>query len=314
MPDPDPVPALAYERLGAFDMTSTSGGVGRVLHRADMDGNAVDASGETLTDQNNLTPAPFEVDDKEAVLLIISDTNINALLQAPLTTKLLDLDTTITYADTPTIQDGAGSGRPIFAHSTDNTVVSGRIFPQPDSSASNVYIDGHAPVVLGYEVSTGFTGENPEFAIIGEPLPTTLDDFSGTYSGFAAVARENSGRINSERGTFQMMVSFANGESTITRFDADFVSGGFSSPTMSGSIDATNIPIANGIFSNANGGTVTFVAGPAALSVINTDNAGSGTLLGSFHGTAGNGVTGAFHSANNSVFGGFAGSKETPAP
>ena len=286
-------------------MTSTtSGGVGRILYMANTEGNAVDTNNMEVTDQNSLTPAPIQVDSKDAVLLIISDENINALLTSPLTAELLDnTGVPITYADSPTITTTT-TATAINARA-DGTMRSGSLYSLAvsggNSGTTSIYIDDHAPVVLGYEEQ----GDNLELTMIGEPLPTAVTDFSGTYSGFAAATRilPIASSIISRTTNFKMVVGFANGESTITSFAANF-------GATHGSISASNIPInANATFTSADGGTVTFTAATDTVTGTITTG-GSGTLLGQFHGTTANGVTGAFHNSANTVLGGFAGSKE----
>ena len=259
-----------------------------------------------------------QVDSKNAILLIISDANINALLQAPLTaTELLDnTGIALTYADMPSIlTDTAGTAVNARAGGTTR---SGTVYENPEIGSTNnfdsnnIYIDSHAPVVLGYD-----TQDNLEFTMIGEPLsrmPTTTDAFSGIYSGFAAIARNTLSAVHLHaHSTFQMQVTVANAMPTVSSFSASFA---HTDGTSEGSVSASNISIDNnlGTFS----GTATFTAGQrgtaggggVAVSIIPTG--GTGTLLGQFHGVDAAGVTGAFHNSANTVLGGFAGSKEPP--
>ena len=281
MPIMLPIPALTSP-FTAGD--TSSGGVGRVVNT--------------------------QVDSKDAILLIISDASINALLQAPLTaTELLDnTGIALTYADMPSIlTDTAGTAVNARAGGTTR---SGTVYENPEIGSTNnfdsnnIYIDSHAPVVLGYD-----TQDNLEFTMIGEPLsrmPTTTDIFSGTYSGFAAMARNNIADVHVySNSTFEMQVAVVNDMPTISNFSASFLD---FVDRSTGSISASSIAINNnGTFS----GTATFTAGGRGIASL-VQTSGTGTLLGQFHGVDAAGVTGAFHNSANTVLGGFAGSKEPP--
>ena len=285
-PDPMPPIMLPTPALTSLFTTgsTTSGGVARVIDT--------------------------QVNRKDAVLLIIAEANINALLQAPLTTQLLDsTGAAINYAATPrpTLQT-ATTGTPVTISRGGITITKGNLYTNPlDSnnmrSFSNVYIDNSAPVVLNYEAPTGANRGTTslEFTMIGEPLsrmPTTTDVFSGTYSGFAAVTRKSGVSILYDSGTFDMNVGFSNGMSTITNFEADF--------GEDGSVTASSINInTNGDFT----GTANITAGTKFLPAIDSSDT-SGSFYGQFHGLDAAGVTGVFHNSANTVLGGFAGSKE----
>ena len=280
-----PIPAIDF-MAGAFDSTNTaSGGVGRIVNT--------------------------QVDSKDAILLIITDANIGALLQDPLTAHLLDnTGVPFTYADMSSIQT-TSQGTVVNARA-DNTLRSGLVYVRPliggtSTGGTSFYIDEHSPVVLAYESA----GNNLQVTTIGEPLsrlPSTTDVFSGTYSGAAGASRiVLAPSLAHGYAPFKMVVGFANGESSITSFEANF-------GDRHGSVSASSIPInnTNGTFTSTGGGTVNFTAGndPDTGIINSTANAGSGTLLGQFHGLDASGVTGAFHNSANTVLGGFAGSKE----
>ena len=301
-PDPDIMMPPTLETLfGTTDtgMRTTVGGVGRVVG------------------------SNAEVDGKDAILMIISETAIGSLLDDPdnatTGTKLLDEDATIDYSGArPTIKPNPASMTPFNARGTDNSGQSGIVY-QPTAAAvggssdgSVVYIDDHAAVVLGYENSTD---ANMEITMVGEPLsfsrmPTTMD-FSGTYSGFAtAISKTNTFSLLTEsRNAFNMVVGSTG---SITSFDVNF-------GAENGMVAAMNIPIdiTDGTFASDENSTVTFTAGSSDAGTINSTGAStSGTFLGQFHGMDAIGVTGAFHNSADAattaptVIGAFAGSKE----
>ena len=299
---------LTSGMLTDFDMASTtSGGIARLATET------IDPSGTIMpsTADAGVTFANgrLQVDGKEAVLLVMTDTDINALLQDPLTTQLLMDDATIDYSSArPTINDNPAGMTPHNARGASNSGQSGVIYQPSDASEFVVYIDDHAAVVMGYEAS--LTNSNPEFTMIGEQfssrMPTTVDAFSGTYSGLAAVAADSGLLLISESAPFKMGVDFDTAMDSFTAdFTADFETDGM--------VTATDIPIdlASGTFASDENSTVTFTAGSDMTGVIYGDRAStSGNFLGQFHGEDASGVTGAFHNSDNSLLGGFAGSKE----
>ena len=283
MPDPmtPMMMPLMSDTLATFATPST-GGVARVVTET------INPSGMVTAGSGGVsfnTEGQLQVDGKEAVVLVIANSGINALLQAPLMTALLDEDATITYADTPTIRTGT----------TGIEFADGDFYLNlvDDAGADDdiaVYIGEQAPVVMGYVKD----GSAYEFTMVGEPLSRMPTGMTATYSGFAVVGRVG----NPTTGTLDMTVDF--GTAAITDFEADF--------SGHGSVTASGIDInPNGDFS----GAVTFTAGTNQAPMINIINAGgSGTLYGQLHGTEATGVTGAFHNSGNNILGGFAGSKE----
>ena len=317
---------LMSQTLTGFP-TSSTGGIARAATETITDSNGM-ASSETVTasaaDPANdaltfdATTGQLQLDGEEAVLLVITDTDINALLQAPLRTQLLLDDGFVNYAATDANgnRQPTGNGRDlraIMAHSTDNNLTSGRLFErQVDGTSTNTlaYFDSHAPVVLGYESQD--SRRNVEFTMIGEPfrMPTTMDDFSGTWSGFAIAARRTFfGRLVDDT-SFSLRVDVTAGVPTIGNFSAVFTD---VNDMTQGSVSASDIAIDtdHGTFS----GAATFDDSIGTGVVIHEN--GPGHLLGQFHGTDAAGVTGAFHNGSDtqapSIFGAFAGSKETPA-
>ena len=258
-------PALTSEKLTSFPTPST-GGIARV--------------------------ADTQIDNTDAVLLIISETMIDMLQNSPAMTGLLSDNTTINYGawDSANPQNAFGGTATmtsnVNARGGSNTK-SGTLYAL---SSTSVYIDDHAPVVLGY--ASG--GSNMEFISIGAPLsgiPTTM---TATYSGLAAYAQKTLNQVISTNSVFEMEVNF--GTSNISNFTATF--------GQDLTLTAANIRInPNGTFNSAAGGTVTARVGVRAIMQ-------SGSLLGQFHGMDANGVTGAFHNDTNTFLGGFAGSKE----
>ena len=261
------------------------------------------------------------VDNQPAILLVMSNTGIGGLLDDPTTTELLSNTAIIDYgawssASPQSVLTGTAiTTVDINGRGTANAK-SGTVHAQVgqaggQASQTYVYIDDHAAVVLGYEaVGDG----NLEFTMLGEPLSRMPTAMTATYSGFANVAvKNNAGTLISNLSgsdTFDMEVNF--GTAMITGFTATFGSSTAPSvPNLDGTVTASGITInANGDFS----GTAAFAqgAGGADGALISANDA-NGSIYGQFHGDEAVGVTGAFHNSDNSVLGGFAGSKEPPA-
>ena len=319
-----PDPTLTFMPFSNLTINDTAGfGVGRRVRHEPTATPAVTITPSVTWVSVHDTTGQLQIDGKDAVLMVISDTAIDTLLSDPGMTALLDEDATITYAARPSIKTGTTP-----SNITVNGSVRGAEYLPLDASGSSgdtrIYIDNHAAVVLGYEIAANDGTANIEFTMLGEPLPripTTLASFSGTYSGYFAMARSIFGSaILADDATFTMEVNFGTSESEIRSFSANIATGLGSV----GSVTATNIPISNetGSFDSTNGGTVTFGAGTTRANVVSSSDAGErGHFVGQFHGSAtAPGVTGAFHNGTvdengmvtqaPTVLGGFAGSKE----
>ena len=311
---------------GLFDAgnPATSGGFARVTTSDIVDSSGM-AAGTVMagTGVTFDTDGQLQLDSTPATLSIISTAAIGGLLGNPATTRLLDDNSVLNYgawsSATPAnaMTGMAASTRNITARgpSGQTQTQSGVLHVQPTTTAdssgtTNIYIDDHAAVVLSSEVGSPF--DRLELTAIGAPfsrMPNTLDVFSGTYSGYAVVITSvQDAAVLDGQGIFDMQVAFDTSAmtSSITTFTAEFTS----SSGAAGSVSASNIPIDNdhGTFA----GTAAFDAIDAARmarEVILTDDM-NGRLFGQFHGENAAGVTGAFHNSDNSVLGGFAGSKE----
>ena len=249
------------------------GGVGRV-GRTDVDGIAGDGM--------------YQVDGKDAIIIIATDNDYANLMADPSGTHLLSNTTSLDYSGARPMAGGAFSA-------TAN-ITTGVLYETTDTL---LYIDNNSAVALAYQGTARNFVDHLQFVTVGEPLSNLpTGNAALTYSGLAAMGIDADGFNIAEHAIFNMGVNF--GTEMVTSFSADF--GG------DGSIAASNLPIDTSLGSFTGALTFTPPTMNPAAAMITTDT--TGTMYGQFHGDGATGVTGGFHSMNNALLGAFAGSKE----
>ena len=277
---------------------------------------------ETLFAANNRAGGGFgrvvntRIDDKDAMLLIITNHRIGAFLDNP-AAALPESLSNFTFAERPTLVDSEFNRTRDRDTSNAELALAAAVGQKQGrlgvvrevydlDPARAVYIDDYAPVVLALFPSFS-VDDDPHrlmFATLGEPLSSLPPSGAFDYSGYAAVGRVDNNQHTRE-GAFRMTVDF--GTAMVTTFA---ITDTVNFRTFGGGVSASNLAI--DMDTGAFDGALQMTAGTLDEgSIINAAAAtADGAVYGQFHGTDAAAVSGVFHSHNNLVLGGFAGSKE----
>lgn len=180
------------------------------------------------------------------------------------------------------------------------------LFLNREGNPMSVYIDDRAAVALGHELRAS---NSYEFVAIGEIAPRQLPLGTARYAGLSAFATTDPMQDPDSR-VFEMEVNFDTRQVTsFNTITSDL--GRLTMEAIPGDTPNPNIPAAGHLKINMQTGsftgTLNFEKGTLTATPLYKNTMGS--IYGQFHGNDAIGVTGVFHSEDNTILGGFAGAK-----